>query len=231
VIFQSIFSVHKAFFIGYLSFLQVEDMDLKSMLTSKWFTRLALLSWIICGASIIVVFKNMEFIVHGQLYDFGLIFSAEWADSYRVLTWLIFLCVGVPTAFSGIALVSSFLSVEEIPARKHIPQRTGPPRGATKVASPQAHPAPKVHPTQPSLHKQQPAKEPVRRADIGNCIGILCPECKKVFGRALVMLDFRSGSNRMVSVCPYCNHVLGSTNDEEDDDDFRVASRDKEIMR
>ena len=93
-------------------------MGLKSILTSKWLIRLVLVCWIVCGASIIVVFKNMEFIVHGQLYDFGLIFSAEWADPYRIFTWLIFVFVGVPAALSGIALISSFLRVEQSRQKK-----------------------------------------------------------------------------------------------------------------
>ena len=197
------------------------------MLTSKWFTRIVLISWIVCAASILVVFKNMEFIVHGQLYDFGLIFSPEWADAYRVLTWMIFICAGVPMALSGIAIASSFLNVEEIQERERIvPQKVGPPRGVAKAGSPQPRPTQQTRPV------QQPAREPVTRTDNGNCVGISCPECKKVFGRALVMLDFRSGSNRMVSVCPYCNHVLGYTSeDKSKDSGFRVASPDKRITQ
>jgi hypothetical protein len=188
----------------------VEDMSLKSMLVSKWFIRIVLVSWIVCAASIIVVFKNMELIVHGQLYDYGLVFSPEWADGYRVLTWMIFIFAGVPMALSGIALASSFLNGEGLPEREErVPQRAGPPRGITKPGSPQASS------TRKPLQAQQPVREQVRRVDNGNCVGISCPECKKVFGKALVMLDFRSGSNRMVSVCPYCNAVLGYTSEEQ----------------
>lgn len=201
-------------------------MSLKSMLTGKWFTRIVLVSWIICAAGILVVFRNMELIVHGQLYDFGLVFSPEWADAYSVFTWMIFIFAGVPMALGGIALASSFLNVEEIPEKRIIPKKAGPPRGVTKTG-PQ-----KPRPTPQPRQAQQPVREPVTRADIGNCVGMSCPECKKVFGRALVMLDFRSGSNRMVSVCPYCNHVLGYTKDEKSKDNgYYVASPDKKVMR
>jgi hypothetical protein len=200
----------------------VENMSLKSMLTSKWFTRMVLVSWIVCAASIIVVFKNMELIVHGQLYDYGLVFNAAWADGFRVLTWMIFIFAGVPMALGGIALASSFLNNEGLPEREErVPQRAGPPRGIAK-------PAQQASATRKPLQAQQP----VRRIDNGNCVGISCPECKKVFGKALVMLDFRSGSNRMVSVCPYCNAVLGYTSEEKSNDDsFHVATSDKEIVR
>ena len=66
-------------------------MGLKRLLSGKWFTRLVLTSWIMCAVAIFVVFKNMELIVHGQLYYYGLVFSPEWADGFRVFTWLVFL--------------------------------------------------------------------------------------------------------------------------------------------
>ncbi len=186
----------------------------------------------VCGASIIVVFKNMEFIVHGQLYDFGLIFNAEWADPYRIFTWLIFVFVGVPAALSGIALLSSFLKVEQSQLRKDIvPQTAGPPRGITKTGSQEIRQSPPVRQSPQASQVEEPVKE-VRRIDNGNCVGISCPECKKVFGRALVMLDFRSGTNRMVSVCPYCNHVLGYTTDEKaKNDEFSVGFSEKKIQQ
>lgn len=39
---------------------------------------------------------------------------------------------------------------------------------------------------------------------------ISCPKCKRVFTKPLLMLDFSGGKTRLVNVCPYCNHVLGS---------------------
>jgi hypothetical protein len=205
----------------------VEDMSLKGMLASKWFVRIVLVSWIICAASIIVVFKNMELIVHGQLYDYGLIFSPEWADGYRVLTWMIFIFAGVPMALSAIAIASSFLIDVEPPEReKIVPQRAGSPRGITKTNFPQ------VRPIQRTRQVQQPVRESVKRTDNGDCVGISCPECKKMFGKALVMLDFRSGSNRLVSVCPYCNAVLGYTRSEQrKNEGFYVDKPDKKIVQ
>ena len=205
-------------------------MDLASMLTGKWFTRLVLVSCIVCSVSIYFVFKNMEFIVHGQLYHFGLVFSPEWADGYRVFTWLIFVCVSVPTALSSLVLASSFLNVAKMSEAEHIvPQKAGPARGVTKVGyiKSQQH-----RPVQQSRQVQEPARKTIGRVDNGNCLGMSCPECKKVFGRALVMLDFRSGSNRMVSVCPYCNHVLGYTGEEKTKNDaFLAGSQDKKILQ
>ena len=190
-------------------------MGLQSMISGKWFNRIVLIVWIICAVSIFVVLKNIELIVHGQLYYYGLVFSAEWADAYRLLTWLIFLCLGLPMALSGLALASSFLKAEQVPKiEKPVPHRTVSTHGVTKV------------------EPKKVVNEAPRRVDNGNCVGISCPRCKKVFGRALVMLDFRSGMNRMVSVCPYCNHVLGYTNDVKSaDDSVYVSTSDNKVIQ
>lgn len=49
----------------------------------------------------------------------------------------------------------------------------------------------------------------------GNMV-ISCPKCRRVFGRPLVMLDFSGGKTRLMNVCPYCNHVLGSAEEQEE---------------
>jgi hypothetical protein len=194
-------------------------MDLKRMLRGTWFTRLVLISWIISAVSIFIVFKNMELIVHGQLYSYGLVFSADWADPYRVCTWLIYLCLGLPMALSGLALVTSFLKVEKLSVQKNaVSQKLKQPQRVPKVESPQV------------------AKEAPKRVTnvngVRNGNGLSCPSCKKVFGRALVMLDFHNGKNQLVSVCPYCNHVLGNKVDEKSSDEtFHVIGPDEKIIQ
>lgn len=182
-------------------------MGLKRMLAGKWFTRIVLISWITCAISIFIAFKNMELIVHGQLYSYGLIFSEEWAGSYRFFTWMIFLSLGLPTALSGVALASSFFKVEQVQEKKiAVPQKLKPIPAVAKV------------------ERQQIARETSKSIENGNGDGISCPNCKKVFGRALVMLDFHGGKNQLVSVCPYCNHILGNTSEAKcANEDFHVA--------
>ena len=186
------------------------------MLSGKWFNRLVLTSWIISAAFILVIFKNMELIVHGQLYNYGLIFSPNWADGYRFFTWLIFLFIGLPMLLSGIALAWSFVKVEKVPMReKTTSQKVEPPRGAVEVKSLQTRQVLQTPQTQQVPKTPQTIKKTPSSPDKDNGVKISCPKCKKVFGRALVMLDFRSGANRMISVCPYCNAVLGYTSEEK----------------
>jgi hypothetical protein len=211
--------IHKTFFIPPCFSLAVRNMGLKRMLCSNWFTRLVLVSWMVCAVAILVVFKNMELIVHGQLYYYGLVFSPDWADPYRFFTWMIFLCVGLPMALSGLALVSSFLKVENAPKKE--------------VAIPQKLVAPRVAPRVAAKAESQQVVRP-KRIENSNGVnneGISCPHCNKVFGRALVMLDFHGGKNQLVSVCPYCNHVLGNSTDAKaTSEDFSVATQGEKII-
>jgi uncharacterized Zn-finger protein len=49
--------------------------------------------------------------------------------------------------------------------------------------------------------------------DVENHLLATCPKCKKVFGKPLVMLDFSGGKTLLVNVCPYCNYVLGRSDE------------------
>jgi len=189
-------------------------MGLKHMLCGKWFTRLVLGGWIVCAISILVVFKNMEQIVHGQLYNYGLVFSPVWADPYRLFTWILFLCLGLPMVLSCVALLSSFVKIEDFPKKETIgPQKTGSPQ-VVKVKSRQIARPEQIENDKGSI----------------NSGGISCPKCNKVFGRALVMLDFSGGKNQLVSVCPYCNFILRSANDVKcANADFQVALPDEKL--
>ena len=204
-------------------------MDLKRMLSGSWFARIVLASWIVCAVSVIVLIKNMELIVHGELYYYGLVFSPAWADPYRLFTWLVYLLVGIPLVLSGIALASSFFNVEEAKKKEiAVLQKVGPPQGIIKREPRQVvKEVPSVAETVKELpRKVEVAKEAPKKIEsvkevpkvvqsakaVNN--GTSCPHCNKIFGRALVMLDFRGGKNRLVSVCPYCNYVLGYTNED-----------------
>lgn len=40
---------------------------------------------------------------------------------------------------------------------------------------------------------------------------ISCPSCKRLFNKPMTMLDFSSGSAKLVNICPYCSAVLGNS--------------------
>ena len=186
-------------------------MGLKRVLTGHWFRRAVSVVWIVSAVSILVLLRDIEQIVHGQLYYYGLRFSADWADPYRVYTWLIYLCVGLPMALSGFTLVLSFIKeTEKVPEKKTAVEQ--------KISVEQ-----KVKP-------QLDAREDQKARETNNSMVISCPKCQKVFSRPLVMLDFASGKPRLVNVCPYCNHLLPNTENEKcANNNFHVTNLDEKL--
>jgi len=193
-------------------------MELHRWLSSNRFTRLVLVVWLACAVSLFVIFKNVEQIVHVQLYEYGLQLSPAWLDPFRLYSTLIYyLCLGLPMVLTGLALVSSLLEARKVPGRKQtVPQRATPPTQAAKVAKAEPRPA---------------IKEAPKKVESIKGEGICCPHCKKVFGRALVMLDFHDGKNQLVSVCPYCSNVLENTSEEKNVNwDIHVKTPDEKIV-
>ena len=181
-----------------------------------------MIAWIICAVSIFFVFKNIELIVHGQLYSYGLVLSADWADPFRLYTWMLYICLGLPMGLTGVALASSFLKTENVPEKRATVQVQRRPTTAPQVTA---------RAESPQVARETPKR--VETMTVGvNGSGICCPQCNKTFGRALVMLDFHGGKNQLVSVCPYCNHVLGNTSQvKSPTESVRVITRDEEITR
>jgi hypothetical protein len=168
-------------------------VSLKRALKSVWFSRAIFVVSIISAFIVYFMLKEIELIVHGQLYEYGLQFSPDWADPYRLWTCLIYVCLVLPVALSGVGLVLSFI------------RETG--RGPEKKPAVE----PKVKPVAKEAPKVFAAKEELKIVENANGDGISCPRCRKVFSKALVMLDFHSGKPKLVSVCPYCSYVLNKS--------------------
>ena len=238
-------------------FLQAQEVGLKRMRSGNWFTRAVLVTWIVCAVIVFVVFKNMELLVHGQLYDYGLIFSPDWADPYRILTWLIYICLGLPSVLSGAALVLSFSKAEKVVEKRVVAQRgswqeqvpakfepyrivrelpkkvesEGAPNPVFREVPKKIVSKPKVLEIPKKVVPKPIVREEPKKVENLDSDGISCSYCHKVFHRALVMFDFQDGKNQLVSVCPYCNHILGSSSNQKcSNDDFIVDLSDKEVI-
>lgn len=179
--------------------------------------RFILVAWLVCSAMIIFLLGNLDSIVHDQLYDFGLQFSSDWANPYWFALRLTYVCLAVPSILTAAALGLDFWKVfndkKQVPVRKSSREPVGKPEPVRKPASGPA--------SKPALRVQD-----VR----GNSTPILCPSCKKTFGKPLVILDFSTGKAKLVNTCPYCNEILGDRDGNEDKKDFetRVLSPDEE---
>jgi len=79
------------------------------------------------------------------------------------------------------------------------------------------------------VEKASASKTPTSITD--NHLLATCPKCKKVFTKPLTMLDFSNGSTKLVNVCPYCSHILGSVSGERDVDVTIGDIRQREVTR
>jgi uncharacterized Zn-finger protein len=184
-------------------------MSSNRLFNSQRFNRVViavLLVWIASAAFGIYLLIRFDTLVHGQLYAFGLRFDPAWADLYYFYMQLMYIALAVPIALSVLSIAAGF---------KRQTDKTSEP--APKLTQPRL---------QPAVHQELKAKS----KENTNGTGISCPSCKKVFGRPLVMLNFENGKNRLVNVCPYCSHVLGSAeNEQTHKSDFQIADAEKKL--
>jgi hypothetical protein len=71
---------------------------------------------------------------------------------------------------------------------------------------------------QPPVENPEAKKDTIRDETLGDVetgTEISCPQCGKIFNRPMVKLDFNKGTTRLVSVCPFCSHVLGEASGSE----------------
>lgn len=177
-------------------------MTLKDLLDNGWLARVVLVLWLVSAVFVLFLLGQIDWIVHNELYGYGLQFDLNWAVPYWGVLRAIYLFLAVPVAFSvvyfGLEVFRFFNG-----RRSNVVERK---------------PVPPV----------KPLKKSVREV-VGeqNHMLVSCPKCGRVFGKPLVMLDFSGGKTRLVNVCPYCNHVLGREGGEAEKEDVGVLDLDK----
>jgi len=164
------------------------------LLDNCWFVRVVLVLWLVSTVFVVLLLGKVDWVVHHELYNYGLQFSMEWASVYWANLRMIYVFLGIPICFSGLYFV--------LDVWRFISMR----RGGVAVEQ-----KPSV-PVRPAQRVRQEAK-----AVEQNHMLISCPKCKKVFSKPLVMLDFSTGKSRLVNVCPYCNFVLSWGESSEHD--------------
>ena len=166
----------------------------------RWFIRSVLAIWVISSIFAAFLLYQLNGVVHGTLYNYGLQFSNSWAVQYWSLERLLYVCLFVPSLLGGFALVFDLWRnhLEKVPVVR---------RTESTVATGRVSPV-------------------VQTAAKDNSMMISCPKCKRIFGKPLNMLDFSSGKTQLINVCPYCNHVLGDSG--KVDTNIRVFQPDEE---
>ena len=185
-------------------------MSSNRLLNSRRFHLVLIAVLLVCIGSAafgIYLLDRIDTLIHNQLYNFGLQFDHAWADTYYFYKQLMYTALAVPIALSVLSIAAGFK------------------RQTSKIRQPA---------TKPESRLAQPRTQPVaceeRKTKANNNMVISCPNCKKTFGRPLVMLNFEAGKNRLVNVCPYCSHVLGSAeNEKTSTSGFQIADIDKKL--
>jgi len=189
-------------------------MDFKSLLNNNWLDRVIIAAWI--GSAILVIFMltNLDVIVNGTLYDFGLQFSNEWGQPYWLYLRLSYAFLGVSSGLGLTALAIGFYR-----SKNAVPE-------AAAVVLENSNKN-KITDNDKKIKKiEQKPKRKLSKEE-SNMI-ISCPNCKKVFGRPLVMLNFEGGKTKLVNVCPYCNNSLDQTNTDENlESEFHIQGQNK----
>ena len=162
-------------------------------LVDSYLWKVVLLLWIVSSFFVLFLLGRIDWIVHHELYGFGLRFSVVWADPYWVSLRLIYACLAVPSVLSGVVLGLDLWKKRGVVLRG---KGKGDGNGRVEV---------------------------LRKSNML----VRCPNCRRVFSKPLVMLDFSDGRARLVNVCPYCNHVLGEAEADGKDLDVRVGLGEK----
>ena len=85
-------------------------MNVNNVFDHSWFTKLALVMWLVSSVFVAVLLGQIDGIVHGRLYDFGLSFSYDWAVPYWTSLRLIYVCLAFPAFLTVGIFVFGFWS-------------------------------------------------------------------------------------------------------------------------
>lgn len=85
-------------------------MGFRGLLGNDTFPRIVLVLWIVSAAFIVFLLGQIDGVVHGELYSFGLQYSSAWAGKYWALVRLMYVCMAVPAALTMVALGTGLLA-------------------------------------------------------------------------------------------------------------------------
>jgi len=100
------------------------------MLEDSQFVRIVLVLWLVSSFFVLFLLGRIDYVVHHDLYNFGLKFSFVWADPYWVLLRLVYVCLAVPCVLSVVALGLDFW--KKVNSKKHVSKLVSKP-SAVKV--------------------------------------------------------------------------------------------------
>jgi DNA-directed RNA polymerase subunit RPC12/RpoP len=149
--------------------------------------RVVLIVWIISAIVMLFSLSSIDMIVNTDLYNYGLQLSANWLLPYWTYIRLNYALLSLSLVLSLFALATGFIRKNE------------------RVVENVARTPSRLQPvSQESALRTKNGDLP--KADSATLIS--CSACGREFSRPMVSLSVEGGKNRLVNVCPYCNHVL-----------------------
>lgn len=188
--------------------------------------RVVLLAIIVLGATAFAAYtiSQLDQIVHGQLYNYGLIFSVEWADPYWNLlrvTLILLDVIAVSTVISLALTLRKYRAMQKICGRKTRTQRrktaASPLLNSPEPELPQTMPQQQTVtslPTSKPMAAPSPSHPPPATSEASGAAR--CSHCGKALTQPLRMLDFQGDRPRIVNICPFCNEIVASTQKDKD---------------
>lgn len=107
-------------------------MDFKRLAVNQWINRILLIVIIAFSGIIMFMISQLDSIVHGQLYGYGLKFSLDWANPYWNFTRIMYIGLGATMLLSALILLLGFIK---------------PKTKLSETILKQEQPSPKIQPT------------------------------------------------------------------------------------
>jgi hypothetical protein len=209
-------------------------------------TRSIIFSIVVLAATALTVYllSQLDHIVHGQLYDYGLRFDYAWADPYWNILRIIQVLLAVAGATAAINLVLTVRkdmpskktnlaqrpqkpqkASSPIPTVPHMIERQAAPSQPTRNPIPNApavRQTPPLTQTAPATPTPQIVSAPTRQQPFSESAGsTICPHCNKAFSQPLRMMDFQGDRPRIVDICPFCNEIIHTAPKQENEEHKR----------
>ena len=173
-------------------------MKISQYFRSSTIVKIVLILWIVSSVLILSLLWQIDRIVHGDLYNYGLQFSYEWAVPYWTNYRLIMIFMLIPVALSTVTLFVNLLAWLRGERIEVTVKKRKPTTAIKKV-----------------LNKKVERHEEEKKETREGAMLIACSTCGKTFARPLLMLDFSSGKTKLINVCPYCGAKLGENDKAE----------------
>ncbi len=135
---------------------------------------------LIAAVSVAYLLTIIDSIVHGELYQFGLTFSYDWANPYWSVLRISLIMLGLIAVVSSMNITYFLWNRLKKPKVKKPVKEEAKAKAEVEVAQPSAG--------TPSLFQ--------------------CTSCGRSITHPLRMLDFHSQRPQMINICPFCNATV-----------------------